>query len=170
MKNTRKYVFMGLMVALEIILTRFIQIPITLLPGFEDKVSLGFLPVALSGALFGIGGGASVAALGDFIRAIILPQGGAFNPLFTINAAIRGATYGAVLKKMSIVRILIANIIIMMINIFLLGLFISISYGNPYGAVLLTRLPTSITNFVVQSAILIVAGNPIVRKLDYVRK
>ena len=161
---------MGLMVALEIILTRFIQIPVTLLPGFEDKVSLGFLPVALSGALFGIGGGAAVAALGDFIRAIIFPQGGAINPLFTINTAVRGAVYGAVLKEMSIVRILIANALILLINIFLLGLFISISYGNPYGTVLITRLPTSVTNFVVQSAILIVAGKPIVRKLDYVRK
>ncbi len=170
MKNTRKYIFMGLMVALEIILTRFIQIPVTLLPGFEDKVSLGFLPVALSGALFGIGGGAAVAALGDFIRAIIFPQGGAINPLFTINTAVRGAVYGAVLKEMSIVRILIANALILLINIFLLGLFISISYGNPYGTVLITRLPTSVTNFVVQSAILIVAGKPIVRKLDYVRK
>ena len=161
---------MGLMVALEIILTRFIQIPVPLLPGFEDKVSLGFLPVALSGALFGIGGGAAVAALGDFIRAIIFPQGGAINPLFTINTAVRGAVYGAVLKEMSIVRILIANALILLINIFLLGLFISISYGNPYGTVLITRLPTSVTNFVVQSAILIVAGKPIVRKLDYVRK
>ena len=170
MKNTRKYIFMGLMIALEIVLTRFIQIPITLLPGFEDKVSLGFLPVALSGALFGIGGGAAVGALGDFIRAIILPQGGAINPLYTINATARGAVYGAVLKNVSILRAIIASALIMVLNIFLLGFFISISYGSSYGAVLLTRIPTSIPNFIVQSALLCLVGKPIVRKLDYVRK
>lgn len=170
MRNTRKYIFMGFMVALEIVLTRFIQIPVTILPGFEDKVSLGFLPVALSGAFFGVGGGAAVGALGDLIRAIILPQGGAINPLYTINAAARGAVYGAVLKDCSIARAIAASALVMILNIFLLGFFISISFGSSYSAVLLTRIPTSITNFIIQSAVLCLLGKPIVRKLDYVRK
>jgi len=170
-KSVKPYVFMGLMIALEIVMTRFIQIPVTILPGFEDKVSLGFLPVAMSGALFGVGGGTAVAALGDFIRAIILPQGGAINPLFTLNAAIRGAIYGAVLKKeTSIPRIFVANILILLVNIFILGSFISISYGTPLPAVIATRIPTSVTNFAVQTLVLIFVGRPIVRKLDYVRK
>lgn len=161
---------MGLMIALEIVLTRFIQIPITLLPGFEDKVHLGFLPVALAGALFGIGGGAMVGALGDFIRAIIFPQGGAINLLFTINAGIRGIVYGMFLKKTTVLRILLANTVIFVLNIFLMALIISFSYGNPFKAVLITRIPTSITNFIIQSAVLCLVGKPIVRKLDYVRK
>ena len=170
MKSIKPYIFMGIMIGLEIVLTRFVQIPVPL-PLFEDKVSLGFLPVAMSGALFGVPGGVMVGAVGDFIRAIILPQGGAINPLYTINAGVRGAIYGAVIKKeMSILRIFIASVLIYLVNIFLLGFFISISVGSPYGAMLIQRIPTSTANFIVQVIVLIFVGRPIERKLSYVRK
>lgn len=162
---------MALLMALEIILTRFVQIPFTFLGGFVDKISLGFLPVALSGALFGISGGTIVGALADIIRAIIFPQGGVINPLFTITAALRGGVYGAFYKSgMSFFKVLISSLLIFLINVFLVGFFISISYGNPYKAVLITRLPTSAVQSVVQLIVLSLVGSPIERKLRYVRK
>jgi len=166
MHNTKKIVFFSLLIALEIVLTRFIQIPVTLLAGFEDKVSLGFIPVFLSGSIFGIGGGAAVAAIGDILRALVFPQGGSINLLYTANATLRGITYGLILRnKTTIPRILAANVIILILNIFLLGFFISFSMGTNYTAVLLTRIPTSITNFVVQSIVLCIIGKPLERRL-----
>lgn len=171
MKKTHSYAFMALLMALEIILTRFVQIPFTFLGGFVDKISLGFLPVALAGSLFGIGGGALVGGLADILRAVIFPQGGVINPLFTITAALRGGVYGAFYKNgMSFVKILISTAIIFVINVLLVGFFISISYGNPYYTVIITRLPTSAVQSLVQLLILCFVGNPIERKLRYVRK
>lgn len=167
MKDIRKYTSFGLLIALEIVLTRFVQIPVTLLPGFEDKVSLGFLPVFLGGCLFGISGGGAVAAIGDILRALIFPQGGSINLLFTVNASLRGVTYGALLhKNTSYTRIILASLIILILNIFLLGFFISFTMGTSYTAVLVTRIPTSITNFIIQTAVLCLLGKPLERRLN----
>jgi len=86
--------------------------------------------------------------------------------LYTANATLRGITYGLILRnKTTIPRILAANVIILILNIFLLGFFISFSMGTNYTAVLLTRIPTSITNFVVQSIVLCIIGKPLERRL-----
>lgn len=171
MKKTKLTVFMGLFIALEIILTRFVQIPITLFGTFTDRINLGFLPVALGGSLFGIWGGAAIAGLADLIRAIILPQGGAFNPLFTINASFRGVIYGACLgKKTNVVSCLIASVLVYVIcDNLLLDLIICFSYGNPFIAVFWQRLPIASVNLCVHIAGLIAVAIPIERKLGNVR-
>ena len=171
MKKTKSTVFIGLFIALEIVLTRFVQIPITMFGTFTDRINLGFLPVAISGSLFGIWGGAAVAGLADLIRAIILPQGGAFNPLFTVNAALRGTIYGACLKiKTNIVNCIIASLLVYVIcDNLLLDAIISFSYGNPFIAVFWQRLPISSVNLFVHIIGLIAVAIPIERKLDYVR-
>lgn len=167
LKNYRKHIIFGLLIALEVVLTRFIQIPVTLLPNFEDKVSLGFLPVFLAGSLYGVSGGGAVAAIGDILRAVVFPQGGSINLLYTVNATLRGVTYGAFLhSKVSLPRILLASAVILTLNIFLLGFFISFSIGTDYFVVLLSRIPTSITNFIVQSIMLCVLGKPLERRLS----
>ena len=170
MQNTRKYIFMGLLVGLAIVFTRFVQIPITLPLGFNDKVSLGFLPVAIAGSLFGAVGGGLVGGIEDLIRALIFPQG-AFNPFFTVNAALRGVVYGAMLKKMNFANVLIASVVIFLLNnTLIISAIISFFYGQPFYAALVSKLPVSALNFVVQVLVLYLAGMPIERKLSYVRK
>ena len=116
MKNTRKVIYAGLLIALEILMTRFIQIPLSWAPIFalsKDRISLGFLPIAVAGMLMGPVYGGLVGAIADIIRAIIFPVGGAFNPLFTISAGLKGVIYGSILKKnCSFTRIIIASLII----------------------------------------------------------
>lgn len=168
--NTRKYIFMGLLVGLAIVFTRFVQIPVSLPFGFSDRVSLGFLPVAIAGSLFGTFGGALVGGIEDLIRAIIFPQG-AFNPLFTANAALRGAVYGLTLKKMNFTNVLIASIIVFLLNnTLIISAIISFFYGQPFSAAIVSKLPVSALNCVVQVLVLSLAGIPIERKLSYVRK
>lgn len=174
-KNSKSIIIMGMLIALEIVLTRFVQIPIVL-PFFNDRVSLGFLPVAIAGAfcarygmLSGIAGGALVGGISDVIRAIILPQGGAFVPLFSVNAALRGGVYGAFFKGgMSFVKIILATLFIFVIcNNLILSWMISFVYGTPFLTALMGRTVVSAVNMVVQLIVLCVIGMPIERKLPY---
>jgi ECF transporter S component (folate family) len=108
MKNTRILVFVGLFISIDVILTRFLafQTPII-------RISFGFLPIALSGIMFGPIIGGITAMASDIIGMIIAPKG-AFIPGFTISAFLTGAIYGFFLhnKKRSILRILITVLVI----------------------------------------------------------
>lgn len=162
--STRALVFAALLIALEILLSRFVQIPI---PGFalsKDRISLGFLPISVGGMLYGPFGGGMIAALADIIRAILLPQGGAINPLFTITAMLRGVLYGLFLRKgQGWKRILVVSFIIFfVINVGLNSAFTAYSYGGTFFARLITKLPAALSNFLLQLAVLI----PVLPKLE----
>ncbi|MBO4897210.1 MAG: folate family ECF transporter S component [Clostridia bacterium] len=166
--STRGIVFIGLFVGLAIILTRFVQIPFTFIPGFNDRISLGFLPVALSGTLFGPAGGALVGGLEDLIRALIFPQGD-INLLFTLNAALRGVIYGLFLRKMNIKNIIIASLIIFALNnTLIISAIIHLCYGAPFIAAITGKVGVSAINCVVQIIVLIALGMPIERTLKNV--
>ena len=170
MNTTKKFAYIGMLIALAIIMTRFVQIPLTFIPGFNDRISLGFLPTAISGSLFGALGGGLVGGIEDLIRALIFPQGD-INLLFTLNAALRGVIYGLLLKKMNVKNIVIASIIIFILNnTLIMSGIISIYYGVPFWASLIKKGGVSAVNCVVQIIVLSAVGIPIERKLSYVRK
>lgn len=149
--STKKLVFSALLIALEVVMTRFLQIPV-LIDGFTNRINFGFLPVALGGMFGGIWSGGLIAGLADFIRAIIFPQGGAINPLFCITAFLRGVTYGAFLAdKVTPKRICLASLcIFVVINVGLIPLITSFSYGGTFVSRFLTALPVSVVNLVLQ--------------------
>lgn len=162
--STRALVFAGLLIALEILLSRFVQIPV---PGFavsKDRISLGFLPIALGGTLYGPFGGGIIAALSDIIRAILLPQGGAINPLFTLTATLRGVLYGMFLYKgQNPKRIISVSVLIFIfVNLGLNSAFTAYSYGGTFWARLITKLPAAVSNLLLQICILI----PLLPKLE----
>ena len=154
--STRNLVFAGLLIGLEMIFTRFVQIP---LPSFlvsKDRISLGFLPVAVGGMLYGPFWGGAIAALADIIRALVWPQGGAINPLFVITAGLRGVLYGVFLyKKPSTARILIVSaIIFVFVNVFLNSAFTAFSYGGTLLSRIATKIWPALVNLVLQVLIL----------------
>lgn len=111
MKNTRKFVFMALLMALEVILTRFLSIQTPIV-----RIGFGFLPIALAGMMFGPLYAGAMAALADIIGMMLFPSGAYFAG-FTISAFISGVIYGIFLykKDKSIVRItfsVVLNILI----------------------------------------------------------
>ena len=166
--STRGIVFLGLLTGLAIILTRFVQIPLSFISGFNDRISLGFLPVALSGTLFGPAGGALVGGLEDLIRALIFPQGD-INLLFTVNAALRGAIYGICLKKMNIKNIIISSIIIFALNnTLIISAIIHLCYGAPFLAAFTGKVGVSAINCAIQIIVLTLLGMPIERTLKNV--
>ena len=91
--ETRMLCHIALLVALEIVLNRFLSINTA---GW--KIGFSFVPIVICAMLYGPGWGAVTYALADFLGAILFPMG-AYHPGFTIMAAVRGAMYGYFLYK-----------------------------------------------------------------------
>lgn len=133
--NTKLLVTLALLTAAEIILSRFCSIA-----AWNIKIGFSFVPIAVAGFLFGPAAGAAVAALGDFVGAILFPIG-AFFPGFTLTAALTGAVFGLALhKRQSTMRLLAAvSVNQLALSLFLNTLWISVLYGSPYLPLLATR-------------------------------
>lgn len=105
---TKSIVFVGVFVALSIVLTRFLSFQLPFL-----RVSFGFLPIALCSILFGPLTGGIAGALADVIGFAIAGQGNFF-PGFTLSAFLSGVIYGIFLhkKQKNIISITTAVVII----------------------------------------------------------
>ena len=134
--STKKLTVMALLIALEIILSRFLS-----LSAWNTKIGFSFVPIVIAAILLGPVYAGIVGALADFVGAILFPIG-AYFPGFTLTAFLMGAVFGLFLyKKQSLPRILGA----VAVNQFVLSLlvntfWISVLYGSPYGPLLVTRL------------------------------
>lgn len=114
--NIKKIAFIGLFIAIEIILTRFLSIQTPIV-----RIGFTFLPIALSAIMFGPIFAGITAALADIVGMMLFPSG-AFFPGFTISALLTGFLYGWFLyrKTINIWRISLA---VMIISVFVhLGL------------------------------------------------
>lgn len=92
--NIRKIAFIGLFIAIEIVLTRFLSIQTPIV-----RIGFTFLPIAISGIMFGPLFAGLTAALADFVGVMLFPTGGPFFPGFTISALLTGLIYGLFLYK-----------------------------------------------------------------------
>jgi ECF transporter S component (folate family) len=144
--NTRILTTLALLTAIEIVLSRFLSIN-----AWNIKIGFSFIPIVVAAILYGPIEAGIVAALGDFIGAILFPIG-AYFPGFTLTAFLTGCVFGFFLhKKQGWIRIIAA----VGINQFILSLFlntfwISVLYGSPFGPLLLTRLVQCMLLTVVQ--------------------
>ena len=151
--NTRMIAMIGMFVAVEVVLSRFLSINTPFV-----KIGFAFVPCALCAMLFGFGPTVALEVVADLLGATLFPSG-SFFPGFTLTAALRGASYGLLLhKKQTPVRILL----VVLFNQLVLGLvvntlWISILYGSPFGALMVTRLaqclPLIPVEFVIITAI-----------------
>ena len=152
--DTKTVVILGLLVAMEIILNRFLSIN-----AWNIKIGFSFVPVVIAAILFGPIHAAVVGGLGDFLGAILFPIG-AYFPGFTFTAVLMGLVWGFFLHKVqSIPRILVS----VGINQFILGLvvntfWISTLYGSPYGPLFVTRIAQAVILTVVQSIVIVAIG------------
>ena len=142
-KNLKKITATAMLLALEIILSRFLSYSV-----WNSKIGFGFVAVALCGALFGP------------VYAIIL--GGL--------AALTGLCFGIFLyRKTNILKILSC----VFINQFLLGLvlnsfWIHLLYGTPFSAVLISRIPQAFILLAVQFATILAINKLVVQQLKRV--
>lgn len=148
--NTRTLSLAALLTALEIVLSRFLSIS-----AWNTKIGFAFVPVVLAALLLGPLWAGAVAALADFLGAILFPVG-AFFPGFTLTAFLMGLCYGLFLhRKQNLPRILGAVAVHQLVLSLLLNTFwISVLYGSPFGPLLLSRLPQCALLAAVQLALI----------------
>ena len=129
-------VYLGLLTAIEIILSRFFSINT-----WNLKIGFSFVPIVLAAMLFGPIPAGIVAALGDFLGAILFPIG-AYFPGFTLTAFITGCVFGSLLyRKPGWKRILLAvTVNQLLLSLILNSFWISVLYGSPYLPLLYTRV------------------------------
>lgn len=141
--NTKTLTLMGLLIALEIVLSRFLSIN-----AWNIRIGFSFVPIAAAGMLLGPIPAGIVAAAADILGATLFPSG-PFFPGFTLTAFLTGTVLGVFLyKKHTPLRILCAVLINQLVFSLLLNSFwISIVYGSPYLPLVGTR--------VIQTALLI---------------
>jgi len=160
--STKHLTAMALLIALEIILSRFLS-----LSAWNTKIGFSFVPVVIAAILLGPVYAGIVGALADFVGALLFPIG-AYFPGFTLTAFLTGMVYGLFLyKRQSLPRILGAVAVNQFILSLLLNtLWISVLYGSPFGPLLVTRLVQSAILTVVQIVVieLIVKALPRLRR------
>ena len=160
--STKHLTAMALLIALEIILSRFLS-----LSAWNTKIGFSFVPVVIAAILLGPVYAGIVGALADFVGALLFPIG-AYFPGFTLTAFLTGMIYGLFLyKRQSLPRILGAVAVNQFILSLLLNtLWISVLYGSPFGPLLVTRLVQSAILTVVQIVVieLIVKALPRLRR------
>ncbi len=150
----RTIVYLGVLTALEIVLSRFLS-----LNAWNLKIGFSFVPVALAGMLFGPLGGGIVGALGDFLGAVLFPIGPYF-PGFTLTAFLTGAVFGLFLHKERTALPVLGAVAInqLLLSLLLNSLWISILYGSPYWPLLGTRVVQCAILAPVQFVVLLLLG------------
>lgn len=115
MFSAEKVAYIALLVALQIVLGNLVQIPLV-----SKQFNLGFLPVAVAGAMFGAPAAMIVGGLGDFFGAHLFPAGAYFFG-FTLSYVLVGLIYGLALYKkgLTLSRIVLAVVGASILNLFL---------------------------------------------------
>ena len=139
---------LALLTAMQIILARYLAIPVT----ESMRFTTSFIPVVIAARRFGIVGGMAVYGVGDFLGAIIFPAGGAFFPGFTVTAVVSGLIYGLFLsKKGSIVRIVLSVLTSQIVCTLLMNSYwLSMLYGSEFSAIFVSRIPQALIMSVIQ--------------------
>lgn len=134
--TVKKLAQIGILVAAEVVLSRFLSINTSTL-----KIGFGFVPIVLAAMLYGPVWGAVVAGLADFLGAVLFPIGPYF-PGFTLTAMLVGAVYGLFLhKEVTLPRILGAVVVVSVpLHLLLNSFWISVLYDKGFLALLPGRI------------------------------
>ena len=148
--TTHKLVIMAMLVALQVILSRFLSINL-----WNLKIGFSFVPIIISAIMLGPLCTCLVAAVSDVIGAILFPTG-TFFPGFTFTAALSGVIFGYFLyKKQDLISILLSVLLYEIVCSLILNTYwISLMYGAPFSALLPPRIVQSIGMGIVQIIII----------------
>lgn len=154
MSKLKKVILSGILLALLIVLNRFVSIKTPLL-----VISFSFVPIMMAAIWLGPKYATLIAALGDFIGAILFPFGTYF-PGFTLSAGLKGLIYGLILYKKQgeertnksfIIRLIISSLLVLgIVEIFVVSLWLNIMYGKAYFVVISTRIVTQVIMLPIQ--------------------
>ena len=137
--STKKLITLGLLVAMDVVLTRFLS-----LNAWNTRIGFGFVPLVIAAILYGPLPAGIVGALADFIGAILFPTGPYF-PGFTFSMFLMGLVFGFLIHKdQPFWKIVVAVVITQFgISLFLTTYWIHMLYGAKYVPLLATRVVQS---------------------------
>ena len=144
MTKNKKIILSALLLALLIVLSRFLSIKTPIM-----KISFAFVPTMLCAIWLGPKYACLIHVIGDVIGATLFPTGPDFVG-YTISTGIAGLIYGTILYKKTsneysdkqfIIRLIIATTIVaVIVNMFLNTLWISITGGKAFKVLFWTRI------------------------------
>lgn len=149
MSKTKTITFVGLLVAIEIILTRFLSFQTPII-----RIGFGFIPIAFSAIMFGPVVGGLTGAIADVIGTMLFPVAGYF-PGFTLSAFLSGAIYGIFLyrKPVTVFNVLKSVLLItILVDLGLNTLWLSMITGKAAMVLLIPRAYKSLIMFPIQIA------------------
>lgn len=135
--SAKDIALLGLLVAIEVILTRFFAIENSFV-----RISFAFLPLMLMGHLFGPWLAGLGGIVGDIVGMLIFPKA-MFFPGFTFNAFLIPFIYGVMFyrKDINLKRIVMAQLLIMgMVSLVLTPIWLNILFKIPIFELLPVRL------------------------------
>ena len=134
--DTKMLVTASILIALNIVLSRFLSIN-----AWNLKIGFAFVPIALAGMLLGPMGAGLTGMVADIIGATLFPSG-TFFPGFTLTAFITAFGYGFFLqKKQDLPHILAAVLFSEIVGTLLLNTkWIAILYGTAFLPIFVTRI------------------------------
>lgn len=150
-KHLKTMVHVALLVALEVVLSRFCSISTQF-----GKIGFAFVPLAVCGMFFGPWWACLAGGLADFIGAVLFPIGPYF-PGFTLSNALTGLMFGLCLRgrfegwKHIILPAVFSNFVI---SLFLSTYWLHLLYGSPYLGLLPLRLLQSCVMTVIELAVI----------------
>ncbi len=154
---------LALLVALEVVLSRFLSIATP-----HVKIGFAFVPLALAGMMYGPWAGLAVGGLADFMGAMLFPIGPYF-PGFTLTTALKGLLFGLFLRNGGGADVRKVGLAVCLGGIVLsLGLntlWISILYDTRYWTLLPTRVVQELLVMPLQIVVLRLVGAPRVQRV-----
>ena len=162
--DVKKLIQISLLIAIEVILTRFCSINIQIV-----RIGFGFLPIAIIGMMYGPLSAGIAYAIGDILGMLLFPTGGSFFPGFTLTAFLTGVIYGLVLyrKPKTWPRIILAACIVCLgMNLCLDTAWLHILMGQGYLALLPQRIFKAVVMIPIQTVLIGLVWKNIVLKVD----
>ncbi len=139
--SVRTVVFMGLLVSINIVLTRFLGFMIM---GNTIRISFGSVPIMLAGILFGPLAGTITGIASDLIGVMLNSMGGGYFPGFTISAALVGLIPGLLFLKYKRDNFSMLKIIL---SVLIVGIFVHL-FLNTSWVVMIIQKELTIQTFV----------------------
>ncbi|MCM1258036.1 MAG: folate family ECF transporter S component [Roseburia sp.] len=165
--NARCVSMIGVLVALEIVLSRFT------IHTWNLKIGFCFVPVVVAAIFYGPVAAGLVGAIGDVLSAVLFPVG-VFFPGFTLTAFLTGVVFGALLKKRQTLPnvLLSVGIVQLVLSQGLNTFFISLFYGSPFASLFFTRIYQTLIMSAVQVAGIVLISKkliPMLRRYEDMR-
>lgn len=152
MFTARDIAVIGLMIALKVVLTRFLAVETQFV-----RVGFSFIPTILLAIMYGPWVGAFSGALADVAGFFLFPKGFAFSPGFTISAAVAPIIYGMILyrKPLTLKRIMMACLAVtVIVNVGMNSLWLRILYDQAFWGMLPIRLAQNIITLPIEVGIM----------------